>query len=244
MRGLILAAGRGRRMGAATDERPKALLAVGGRTLLAWQLAAFARAGVRDVALVRGYRGAEIAFDGPSFENARWAESGIAASLAAAEAWLAAGPTVVSYADLVYPAEAVRAIAAAPGEIAVLHDPAWLALWRRRFDDPLEDAERFRADAHGRVLAIGGRPDALDEVEGQYMGLFRLTPRGAERLLARWRALDAPARDRADVTGLLALLVAEGEEVRAVAHAGWWCEIDRARDLRVAEEIVREAGAP
>ncbi len=46
---LILAAGRGERMRPLTLTTPKPLLAVGGRRLIEWHLAALARAGIREV---------------------------------------------------------------------------------------------------------------------------------------------------------------------------------------------------
>ena len=49
MRAMVLAAGRGERMRPLTDTLPKPLLAVGGRPLISWHLAALARAGVREV---------------------------------------------------------------------------------------------------------------------------------------------------------------------------------------------------
>lgn len=49
MKALILAAGRGERMRPLTDTTAKPLLVAGGRRLIEWQIAALARAGVRDV---------------------------------------------------------------------------------------------------------------------------------------------------------------------------------------------------
>jgi len=46
---MLLAAGRGERMRPLTDDRPKPLLEVGGRSLLEWHLVALARAGMIDV---------------------------------------------------------------------------------------------------------------------------------------------------------------------------------------------------
>jgi choline kinase len=238
MRGLILAAGRGRRMGGETEARPKGMVELRGRPLIGWQLDALRAAGVHPVAIVRGYRGECLPFDVPMFDNPRWAETNMVSSLACAEEWLRQGPTIVSYADLVYPPEAPATLAADPGDLAITCDPGWLTLWQQRFDDPLSDAETLRIDDHGHVVDIGRRPERLDEVEAQYMGLLKLTARGAERLLARHRALPPAERDRIDLTTLLRRSIAEGETLHAVRYDGWWCEVDSPSDLRVAERVV------
>jgi len=52
---LILAAGRGQRLGDHVEEFPKCLLQVGGRSLLDHQLSMLAAAGIHDVCVVAGY---------------------------------------------------------------------------------------------------------------------------------------------------------------------------------------------
>ena len=60
MKAMLLAAGRGMRMRPLTDHTPKPLLAVGGRPLIAWHLAALERAGVREVIVNLSWLGAQI----------------------------------------------------------------------------------------------------------------------------------------------------------------------------------------
>jgi len=57
---MILAAGRGERMGALTAARPKPLLTVGQNSLLERQLALVAAAGIADVVINLSYRGDQI----------------------------------------------------------------------------------------------------------------------------------------------------------------------------------------
>jgi len=57
---MLLAAGRGERMRPLTDTTPKPLLPVAGRPLIAWHLAALARAGVRDVVINIAWLGEQI----------------------------------------------------------------------------------------------------------------------------------------------------------------------------------------
>lgn len=60
MRAILLAAGRGTRLGALTDTTPKPLLEVAGRPIIVHILDALHAAGIRDVAIVTGYRGEMI----------------------------------------------------------------------------------------------------------------------------------------------------------------------------------------
>jgi MurNAc alpha-1-phosphate uridylyltransferase len=57
---MLLAAGRGERMRPLTDTRPKPLIEVGGRPLIAWHLAALARAGVREVVINLSWLGQQL----------------------------------------------------------------------------------------------------------------------------------------------------------------------------------------
>jgi MurNAc alpha-1-phosphate uridylyltransferase len=60
MRAMLLAAGRGERMRPITDSTPKPLVPVGGRPLIAWHLAALARAGIREVVINLSWLGAQV----------------------------------------------------------------------------------------------------------------------------------------------------------------------------------------
>jgi MurNAc alpha-1-phosphate uridylyltransferase len=57
---MLLAAGRGERMRPLTDTIPKPLLEAGGRPLIAWHLAALARAGVREVVINLSWLGGQL----------------------------------------------------------------------------------------------------------------------------------------------------------------------------------------
>jgi choline kinase len=243
MRAVILAAGRGSRMRALTEDRPKCLVELAGRSLLSRQLAALRQGGIGEIAIVRGYRGGQLAgFGLATFDNPRWAETNMVVSLACAEAWLSEAPCLVSYSDIFYSAETVALLAAAAGDIVISYDRDWLAQWRRRFADPLSDAENFRLDSKGRVLAIGGRAKSVDDIEGQYMGLLKFTPTGWRQVRCIIDPLPAAARDRLDMTGMLARLIAAGIPVAAVPASGGWGEIDSESDLALFTEML--SGAP
>ena len=80
MRAMLLAAGRGERMRPITDSLPKPLVQVGGRPLIAWHLAALARAGVREVVINLSWLGEQLRAalgDGRDFGvRISWSEEG------------------------------------------------------------------------------------------------------------------------------------------------------------------------
>jgi choline kinase len=241
MKAILLAAGRGSRLGTMTDTHPKCFVRLHGKPLVQWQVEALNAAGIEEIAIVRGYladfwdrQGLPVS---RFFTNDRWQRTNMVASLACAGEWLAAAPCLVSYTDIVYGSETVRRLMAAPGEIAITYDPDWFQLWSRRFADPLDDAETFALDASGRLTAIGARPTSLEEVQGQYMGLLRMTPAGWTTVTEYVASLPPEEAAKLDMTGLLSRLLERGVEIQAVSATGSWCEVDQQSDLAVAESI-------
>jgi choline kinase len=241
-RAVILAAGRGSRMGQLGQDRPKCLVNLDGRPLIERQVAALRRGGVDQIAVVRGYRGEMIDFPGlVYFTNERWAETNMVMSLAAATSWLRSGPVIVSYADIFYRRELVRGLADAPGQLVISYDRAWRRLWTRRFADPLADAETFRIDAAGQLLEIGGKTARIEDVEGQYMGLLKFTPPAWSAVEGLLSTLDAPIRNRLDMTGLLRRLLTGKElPINTFGIDGQWGEIDNPEDVALYENMVRK----
>ena len=242
IRAVILAAGRGSRLAHLGDERPKCLVELEGKPLIERQMAALRRGGVGEIGVVRGYRAEMIDFPGLSyFANARWSETNMVMSLAAAAPWLRAGPVIVSYSDIFYRGELVRGLAAAPGELVISFDRAWRRLWTRRFADPLADAETFRTNAAGQLLEIGGKTTQIEEIEGQYMGLLKFTPTAWSAVEALLGTLDPAVRDRLDMTGLLRRLLAENEiPIGTFGTDGHWGEIGNPEDVALYKELIRE----
>jgi L-glutamine-phosphate cytidylyltransferase len=240
MRALILAAGRGRRMGALGDDRPKCLVELDGRPLLDRQLAALRRGGADEIGIVRGYRADMLQLPGLCyFDNQRWAETNMVMSLVTAAAWLRSEPVVVSYADIFYRSAVVRGLVDAAGPLAISYDRAWRDLWTRRFADPLADAETFRIAASGQLVEIGGKTGKIEDIEGQYMGLLKFTPAAWAAVESLLITLDQTARDRLDMTGLLRRLLAGRQmAINTVPADGQWGEIDSPSDVALYHGMI------
>ena len=241
MRAVILAAGRGSRLGNLGADRPKCLVKLAGKPLIERQIAALRRGGVDEIGIVRGYRAEMLDFpDLTFFTNERWAETNMVISLTTAAPWLRSGPVIVSYGDIFCRSELVRSLAGAPGQLVITYDRAWRRLWTRRFADPLADAETFRINAAGQLLEIGGKTTRIEDIQGQYMGLFKFTPRAWSIVEVLLATLDAPIRDRLDVTGLLRRLLAGRElTIGTFGTDGQWGEIDNPQDVALYQDMIK-----
>jgi L-glutamine-phosphate cytidylyltransferase len=235
VKAIILAAGRGSRMKSLTDDRPKCMVNLRGKTLLAWQLTALRAAGIREIAIVTGYKRELLADQGlVEFHNSRWAQTNMVSSLACAESWLQGEPCIVSYSDIFYSSAAIQSLMASTASLAVTYDPNWLALWTERFGDPLLDAETFRLTPAGTLAEIGEKPTSVEDVQGQYMGLLRFTPEGWAEVVRLRSALSPEQRDGMHMTGTLQRVIDAGRvPVHALAYTGEWGEVDSSEDLQL-----------
>jgi len=239
MHSVILAAGRGSRLGSMTDAVPKGMIEVAGKPILEWQRRSLLAGGADAVTVVTGYRGEVIADYGfDTVVNEDWSRSNMLSSLDLALKTYP-GPLMVSYADILYDSAIITDLIASNAPLDVAFDRDWLSLWQRRFDDPRSDAETFRLGAADNIAEIGGKIDNIADVEGQFMGILKIGLEGRkwiEDLLA-----DRPeARLNMDTTKLLSTLIAEGRTIGGIPATGGWCEIDDQSDLEVANALVAE----
>lgn len=244
MKAIILAAGRGSRLKHHTSGQPKCLVELAGKPLLFWQLSALAEAGADDIAVVCGYQShliKELADKAPApfvpIENKRWAETNMLASLWCASKWANGDDCLISYSDIVYPTRHVCALISAIQAVALTYDRNWEELWSLRNNGkPLNDAETFLAE-DGLLLEIGQKPESLEQVHGQYMGLLKLSPNGWQICRDNIAEL-GPAADKTDMTTFLRLLLSNGVSIGAVPVDGAWCEVDSDNDLDLYEKAL------
>lgn len=234
---VILAAGRGSRLGHLTDEKPKCLTMVAGRTLLDWMLSALLQAGIERVLIVSGYgyesldlcRSASIS----TLHYAQWAETNMLGTLQTAHTWLAAAPCLIAYSDIAVVSAHIASLRATAGDIVVANNTQWRALWAERFADPLLDAETFAVEA-SMLRKIGGRATEIGQIGGQFMGLVKTTPTGWAQL--NTLMMNEPHLARTgDTTQLLARALQAALPIHVVDCAGGWIEIDSESDLRAVE---------
>jgi choline kinase len=228
-------------MGELTHDRPKCLTALDGKPLIERQITALRQGGCESVDLITGYRREQLVEYGDHhFVNADWASTNMVMTLFCAKDTLQREEVIVSYSDIFYSAATVETLCETTEDIAITFDPDWRALWEARFDDPLSDAETFKRDDDGRLLAIGAQTASMADIDGQFMGLIKITPTGATRVLGLISELSAAERAKIDMTALLSGLIGRGVTIGTRAVIGPWGECDDAEDIAVYERWVEE----
>jgi choline kinase len=233
---VVLAAGFGLRLGALTADRPKALVEVGGATLLEHALRFASALHARDVIVVAGFRrdlveehlGA-LAIPGVRVvDNPRYAEGNLH-SVDAALA-LVRGTFLLANCDHVFPDEAAVRVADAVGdEVTAFCE----------FDRPLApDEMRVKLGPDGAIARIG---KTLTSYDAGYVGLTHVP---SARLDAYRYAVDRARelhRDAAVAEHALQALADDGTPVRAAGLDGIaWNEIDTPEDLERANARWRD----
>lgn len=240
MKALILAAGQGKRLLPLTEDRPKAMLDVGGNSMIGWQVDALAAKGVDDIVVVTGFR-AEVIGETLSALRERHRGCrirpvfntfyGVADNLVSC--WMARHemhePFLLLNGDTLFHGDVLGRLLdspAAPVTLAVDHKP--------HYD---EDDMKIRLD--GRRLVEIGKTLPADRVDGESIGMLLFRGDGprlfAEALEQCMQATDALRQWYLSVIGALA--AAAPVMTRSVNGLGW-CEIDYPLDLVRAEQMV------
>jgi len=251
---IILAAGSGSRLLPLTADRPKCMVPLKGRPLLEWQMAAAREAGASRIVVVTGYHAESVTARGIlTVVNPRFATTNMVESLWCAEEYFGDEFTV-SYGDIVYEPGVLTELWAAPQPSAVIVDTAWKEYWSRRFTDVLADAESLRLDPERRITNIGQKAASVDEIQAQYIGLFKLggeSISAASRIRRQGSPLDPAlpgwtppprALEKWYMTDLLHALVHSRIPLQGVPISGRWVEIDSVKDLALAEELAVDRG--
>ena len=236
-RAVILAAGRGSRLGNLATELPKVMIELQERTLLAHQRRALSAVGIGDVHLVLGH-GADAVERHPDaqgltfWRNPTYATTNMVASLVCAPDLLdGSADLIVAYGDIVYEPRLLHALLAVDAPVTVVVDMAWRAYWEARMADPLDDAETLRLDGE-RILEIGKRPQGYKDIDGQYTGLIRIAAGFAARFAKVAKTL-LEEDSNSPMTTLLQRVIDDGVSVQSAQIKSGWLEIDYLDDLMI-----------
>ena len=182
MKAVILAAGVGKRLGAATGNRPKCLLEIGGRSLLARYLDALLEVGVKSAVLVVGHRQELIrAAVGDAYRGLtlRYIVNDQYRRGSLYSLWLAHAAfdddLLVMDADVLCPASFVKRLVNSPHPNAILLDETVRQ----------NSEERMAVIRGGRVTALTKQPPLRPpDLLGEGVGFLKVTRRDSNAMVA------------------------------------------------------------
>ena len=226
-------------MGSLTKDFPKCRTVLFGKELIQWQLDALNQPEIDEISIIRGYLSETFDFDVKYFENKKWAETNMVSTLICADKWLEFDTNIISYADIVYSPSSISTLIKSNEDIVITYDPNWHELWSMRFDDPLKDAETFKLK-NGIITEIGNKANHINEIEGQFMGLIKISTNGWQKISKYLNGFSIEEIDSMDMTMLLQGLINSNIEVHGVPISDRWMEVDSESDLKIYKEQYKK----
>lgn len=228
-RAIILAAGQGKRLLPLTESRPKCLVELSGRSLLAWQLTRLQSAGVDEAVVVTGFRAdaveAEVARLGLSMPIQLRFNPFYTVSDNTASCWIVRdafqGEVLLLNGDTLFgEGVAERLLEAPAADITVTID---------RKDAYDADDMKVLTDG-GSLRAIGKTIEAYD---AESIGFLRFSPEGAAKFVAGVdHVLEKPEGLRRWYLSVIDELARSGVDVRVCSVEGLeWGEMDFPQDV-------------
>lgn len=232
-RAIILAAGRGSRLRPYTDDRPKCLIEIDGRSLIERQIESLAECGVSDVVAVIGYQadlvrrvvGDRIRY----IENSRYRDTNSLYSLWLAIQELRDGALVLN-SDVLAAPLLFKRLCHADAADAVLVDC-----------EEVCGVEEMRVIIRNGLVVDFGKNLSVERCDGENVGMVKFGAEGACRLRqSLTRLIDAGHEN--DWAPFAFRDVARTWPLHAIGTDGLpWIEIDHAADLERARRIIAPA---
>lgn len=238
---IVLAASRGAALGELTEDRPKAMVKVGGQPLLSHIVDSFNSAGIKTIRVVRGYRAEAFDLEGVQYtDNPSYESGGELLSLVSA---LQDDPDtsrdlIVAYGDVLFKRYIIDLLEEPDDDIVIAVDTNWReSVNRSRVADYVRCTEPHSRLAFYHDVYLEQISQDLPEKDrhGEWMGFIRIANSALPDVVEKIMTLAADeTNQRAKLDDLLNALIASGHNVRVVYTTGHWLDVDSVEDVVAA----------
>ena len=248
MKILILAAGKGSRLKELTRDNPKCLVKLNGKSIIQYQLDIFNNFKVEDIVLVAGYKSEKLKFLSKKIIlNKKFDITNMLYSLFCAIDEIK-GEVLITYGDSIFDNSIIEKMVHCETDITVASDANWRTYWDSRYSDPLTDLETFKTDMEGNLTNIGEKPESYSQINGQYIGLIKLTKTGSEifkkELIHFYKegVVNEKSFNDAFLTDFLQALILKDYKIKSQEVLGNYIEIDTIDDIesKITKRRVKE----
>lgn len=242
MKSIIVAAGQGVRLRPITDSVPKCMVQYKSKCIIDHILDTMESVGVTSNCIINGYKKdvleehlkeRAVTF----YTNEKYDSTNMVSTLFCAEEEMN-DDIIISYADIAYKPEVLKALIKSDADIACVVDKRWKELWLQRMDNPLDDAETMKLNNDGTIRELGKKPSSYDEIEGQYIGLIKISKSAIAKVISFYKSLDRSALydgktfENMYMTSFLQMIINKLIPVSSVLIEGGWIEIDSVEDMK------------
>ena len=240
---IILAAGRGSRMGSLTRNEPKSFVKIYKDVRLIDKIINnFENLKFKKIIIINGYKSKQfnVFKKVDKIKNRNWKTTNIFGSLICADKILSKYNCIISYADIFYEKEAIKILKSSTKKgIVILSYKYWKEYWKKRFKNPLLDLETFKTNNKKQLVEIGNKTNSYKNIKGQYMGIFRIDPYS-------WKSIkknlvkDTKNLNKIDITALFQLIIKKKIcNIHVENYKKKWFEIDNIKDYKILKKSIK-----
>ncbi len=242
---LVLAASRGNNLYELTEDKPKAMLKIGGKPLLQRLVDEFKRQSVNDITVVAGYKWEALDVNGIEVcLNTLHDSTGELYSLACARDKFN-DDMVIVYGDLLFRSYILQDLLEKDGEIVIVVDSlidgvelggtldyAWC--------DRADDRSMFMQDVCLDHISVG-IPSGPDRPSGRWTGMLRVRAQGRIWLEEALETLEKQADfNRLTLPDLLNYLARQGKTITVHYINGHWLDVNSVNDIDRAGDFTSD----
>lgn len=236
---IILAAGKGNRLYPYTKNKPKCLVTYKKKSIISHQLNIFKKTHIRKIYLVSGYKSSKIKFKRIiKKKNFDYKSSNMVYSLFKfANLFNGKRDIIISYGDIIFKKKIIQKLINEKNDLSTIIDLGWLSYWKKRFANPLTDAETLKTDSKNFITEIGKKTKYYKDIEGQYIGLTKVKKEISKKVLKIWNSLNRKHNKNKIknlyFTDFLGILIKNKIKLKAVYVNRGWLEFDQPKDLNM-----------
>ena len=252
LKAIILAAGEGKRLRPLTDNKPKCMVELFGKSLIQWQIETFKQCGIDDISIVTGYCNEIINLPNVSyFQNKKYSTTNMVETLFCAKTKLTDN-VIISYGDIIFEKNVLLKLIESKESISVVVDMDWKKYWKMRFTNPLKDAESLILDKDGFISDLGQKVNNYNQIQGQYIGLMKFQNIGVTTLRNFYEKCKNQSKsginpinsqldfEKSYMTDLLRGMINDGNKIKSIPIHNGWLELDSLEDFEQYQKKFNE----
>ena len=243
---IILAAGSGIRLDEYTQDIPKTLVDINGKSILERQISLLRKHKVKEIFVVTGYKKETYVLkDVEYFFNPKYSETEQLTSMMVARRKIF-GDVLIIFGDIIFDSAILKQVLASNDDITIPIDLDWEKSYE---EEPNKPADKVLVNQK-KIVKISAKEISLESKNevGEFLGIIKLSTAGSKILVKKYEELekshtgkfhDADSLDKAKLVDILQELIDSKIEISPSIISGKWCEIDTPKDLERAKKIFK-----